>query len=275
MVETYLEMKFGKVVYYLTGRGNTLVFLHGWGQSFLTFRKVTAALQNDYQILGIDLPGFGFSDEPQYPLDLDDYTQALKKLFEHLHLQEPVLIAHSFGGRIAIRYAANNPVKALVLVSSAGIRRRSVGLILRILCYKVLKRLYRLVSKKKYLHLISRSGSEDYRKAPPVMKKTMAKIIGEDLRKDIRKIQSPTYLLWGVYDDQTPYRDALLMHKLIPQSQLHPFYRSGHFCYLTEERKFINTLKKILSEDLYGNIQKHHGILFDSDEFSDHHYPDQ
>ncbi|NLD26324.1 MAG: alpha/beta hydrolase [Acholeplasmataceae bacterium] len=268
-------MKFGKVAYYLSGRGKTLVFLHGWGQNFLSFNKITEELKNDYQILGIDLPGFGMSDEPEYPLGLNDYVDTVEKILEHLSLKEPIIIAHSFGGRVAIRYSITRPTKVLILVSSAGIKRRSISLGLKIFCYKVLKRIYRIIARKKYFHLINHSGSDDYVQATPIMKQTMSHIISVDLRKDLRKIKIPTHLLWGVYDEATPYRDALLMHKLISHSQLHPFYRSGHFCYLTEGRKFINTLKRILSEDLYGNIQKHNGILFDSDERFDHHYPNQ
>jgi hypothetical protein len=39
------------------------------------------------------------------------------------------------------------------------------------------------------------------------------------------------------------------MASLLENSVLIPFYESGHFCYLEEEKKFIRELKKILSEE--------------------------
>lgn len=252
MTEHILEFEFGKVTYYLFGRGPTLVFLHGWGQDHRSFEKSIFALRKDYQILNLDLPGFGVNNEILRPLDLNDYVFMLKEIIEESNLSDVIIIGHSFGGRIAIKYASIYHTKALILVSSAGIRRKNLSLTLKILRYKVLKRFYRLFSKSRYQQLLLNSGSRDYLNASFLMKQTMSKIIRIDLRKDLKKVKSPTYLLWGIYNQETPYKDTLLMQKYLSSSFLIPFYNSGHFCFLDEENKFTKVLNRIISEVVYG-----------------------
>lgn len=249
MIEKYLETDYGKIYYYLKGEGKPLVFLHGWGQSSETFSKIISIFEDNFLILGIDLPGFGKSDEPKYPLTLEDYVQAVCQIIGKAKITDPVIIGHSFGGRIAIRLANKMPLAALILVSSAGIRKFDIKRLFKIYAYKIKKNFYRIFDDEKYQQLIKTSGSRDYRNASPVMKRTLSKIISQDLRKDLKKITARTYLLWGIHDQETPFQDAILMETLLQDAVLIPFYESGHFCYLDEERKFIKTIQKILFED--------------------------
>lgn len=245
----YLELDFGKMFYYLSGTGKTIVFLHGWGQNADAFAKIIPHFEKDYMVLRIDLPGFGMSCDPLYPLNLDDYVEAVRKLFTKLKLENPVFIGHSFGGRIGIRYASKYSVGGLILVSSAGIRSRSLIRWFKVYSYKFKKIIFRIFSKTKYQKLIQNSGSKDYRESTPVMKRTLSKVIAQDLKRDLKRVNAKTYLLWGIHDQETPYEDAILMKKLLPDAELIPFYESGHFCYMEEERRFIKTLKNILSEE--------------------------
>jgi pimeloyl-ACP methyl ester carboxylesterase len=254
MVNKYLELKVGRLFYTFSGQGKTIVFLHGWGQNFSTFSRLIPHLENNFSILGIDLFGFGMSDEPLFPLSLDDYVESVKLLFQELKIENPILIGHSFGGRIAIRYAARNPLSGLILISSAGIRKRSLKRFLKVRAYKIKRLILRIISKEKYNDLVKKSGSADFLNASVVMKRTMSKVIGQHLQKDLKKIKLKTFLLWGIYDQETPYKDAELMAKLLSDSELIPFYKSTHFCYLEEEQRFIKIMKKILLEDKYGKV---------------------
>ena len=70
----------------------------------------------------IDLPGFGESKEPDDIWDLSDYVENLHKLLKELDINNPSLIGHSFGGRIAIKYASKYKVNKLILFGSPCIR---------------------------------------------------------------------------------------------------------------------------------------------------------
>lgn len=248
MKEKYFKFSVGQMAYYIEGSGKPVVILHGWGQSYYSFRNIVDELKEDYQIIGVDFLGFGLSDEPLEPLTVEDYTFQLKTLLKYLEIKNPSIIAHSFGGRVAIKYAASEEVDRLILVSSAGIKSRSISKCFKIYKYKIMKRFYRLFSKEKYYKLISESGSSDYKNASNVMKKTLSNVVNFSSVKDLKKISCITYLLWGINDKETRYDNAIKMNKLIKNSRIIPFYNSGHFSYIEEETKFIREVKFILKE---------------------------
>jgi len=246
MKDTYIELNVGRMYYYLDGIGDTIVFLHGWGQNFYTYSEIAKHFSSDYQILGIDFLGFGNSDEPNSALSVDEYTTHLEKLLNELGINNPIIIAHSFGGRIAIKFATRNPVKTMILVSSAGIKKRNIKHYYKIYKYKLLKKIYKICSITKYENLVSKSGSTDYRNATDIMKQTLSKVVNYNSIKDMKLVKTKTYLIWGIHDDVTTYSDGLKINKLIKHSKMIPFYNSGHFSYIQEENKFINTIKKII-----------------------------
>src|SRR5690554_2452242 len=205
MKEYSLSMSFGKVTYYMGGLGPTVVFLHGWGQSFSTYTNLMPYLICDYQVIGLDLPGFGKSEKPNVALSITDYANCLKELLVLHAIKSPVIAAHSFGGRIAIKYCANNHTQKLFLISSAGMRNRSFLNVFRIWRYKILKKIFKIFSKSKYQQLISNAGSRDYRQAIGIMRHILIKAVNYDAQRDLKKITCPTYLLWGVLDQETPY----------------------------------------------------------------------
>ncbi len=241
-----------KINYDIKGMGPPLILLHGWGTNLHTFDYVCKYLENSYTIYMIDLPGFGNSDEPRYAYNLSNYVHFLCTFIEELQIDNPIILGHSFGGRIAIKYASiNKNIKKLILVDSAGIRkRRTIKQIFNILKYKYLKCYYRKTKNiAKYNQLTSTSGSSDYVASSLVMKGTLSKVIKEDLKKCLPRINVETLIIWGRDDEETPYSDALLMHKKIPNSGLVTFDDVGHFPYLERKNYFKLVLKKYLEVD--------------------------
>ena len=107
------------VNYELYGEGNdTIVLLHGWGQNIEMMKPIGDNLRREHQILIIDLPGFGLSDEPDFPWTLYDYVEMLKEMIESLKLKNIILMGHSFGGKISLLYASMYPVKKIVVFGS-------------------------------------------------------------------------------------------------------------------------------------------------------------
>ncbi len=96
--------------------------LHGWGQDMRMMRLIQNELKDHYRVVNLDLPGFGESDEPSAPWGIEEYACFIHEIAEHDQMEAPILIAHSFGARIAIRYASRYPTKKMVLSGAAGIR---------------------------------------------------------------------------------------------------------------------------------------------------------
>ena len=105
-------------IQYGNKKGKNVVLLHGWGQNISMMDPIGKRLEKDFHITNIDLPGFGNSSEPTYGYTIYDYYEVIDELLTKLKIDNPILIGHSFGGRIAIVYAAKKKVDKLVLLSS-------------------------------------------------------------------------------------------------------------------------------------------------------------
>jgi len=101
------------------GRGPAVVLLHGLPGTAEDFDAVTARLRRRHTI-AFDRPGFGFSSGGYH--DLDRQLETLASLLHALGARRPVLVGHSYGGTLALAYAARHPddVRGLVLVDAAA-----------------------------------------------------------------------------------------------------------------------------------------------------------
>ena len=95
----------------------TVVLLHGWGQNIEMMKPVGDNL-TDYDVIVIDFPGHGKSEEPKEIWDLIDFTNMIHELLKSLNIDNPILIGHSFGGKISLLYASMYQTKKLILFGS-------------------------------------------------------------------------------------------------------------------------------------------------------------
>lgn len=105
------------------GQGDTtVVFLHGFMESMLSFRGPFDRLAGRYRVVALDIPGFGSSDKPVGPYDLNAQTERIADFLDRWTTGPVVLAGHSMGGELATSVALRRPARvvALVLVSPAG-----------------------------------------------------------------------------------------------------------------------------------------------------------
>jgi pimeloyl-ACP methyl ester carboxylesterase len=111
--------------YSVAGEGLPVLLLHGWALAQHTYRDVieTIAAQG-CQVIAPAMPGFGgTADLPGSSFSLRGYAQWVAGLLDALDIEEPaVVVGHSFGGGVAVRFAHDfRPrVRSLVLVNSIG-----------------------------------------------------------------------------------------------------------------------------------------------------------
>lgn len=215
-----------------------VIVMHGWGCSAdIMAIPATAALCAATTVYNLDLPGFGDSSEPATAWTLDRYMEMLRTFVERHCPSAPILIGHSFGGRIAIKYAAAYPTRALILIDAAGIKpRHGLKYYVKVYSFKAAKRILPYLVGRRRADIIverwrGRAGSSDYRQATAVMRATMSLAIGEDLTPLLPSIPCPTLLIWGEADTATPMRDARLMEARIPDAGLVSYPGAGHFSF--------------------------------------------
>ncbi len=271
-----------------------IILLHGWGidsNKYVELVDLLSKNNSDLKIIIPDLPGFGKSDEPNENWNLDDYveftdkfiksvTQArgfelLKNIFKKSNIKDlmnggfssisnakadekkkVILIGHSFGGRIAIKYAVkySDKIEKLVLTGAAGIKHSlSKKQKIFYIVAKTGKTIFSLpvINKfqkfaKKFLYKIVRE--KDYQKANLKMKEIMKNVLAEDLTPILDKIKITTLLVWGRLDNSTPLSDGKLMNEKIENSELVIFDDANHSLPYQKPVEFVRNIIKFIKK---------------------------
>ncbi len=241
-----------KVRMEVTGEGHPLILMHGWGCDHTTVRSIAATAAQTNTVYNIDFPGFGGSQEPSEVWGVDRYTRLVEELAAKEKLEAPVLVGHSFGGRMAILYASRNKTDKIVLVDAAGIKpRRSPKYYMKVYSFKVAKRFWEIMlgkdkAQKRIDRMRAKRGSSDYAGASPMMRRILSKVVNEDLTDRLPMISVPTLLIWGENDTATPLADAKKMSRLIPDAGLVSFPGCGHYSFLDNPVQFRAVLSSFL-----------------------------
>jgi pimeloyl-ACP methyl ester carboxylesterase len=107
------------------GTGETLVLLHALGLSRRTWDPVIPELASRFDVVAIDLPGFG--ESPPLPADIEpspaSLAAAVADLLEELGIDAPQIVGNSLGGWVGLELATIVPVGSLTLLSPAGLWR--------------------------------------------------------------------------------------------------------------------------------------------------------
>lgn len=244
-----------KVNYKIAGEGQPILILHGWGGSSNSWIKVLKILAGEgYQVRVPDFPGFGKNKTPAKPWGVDDYVKWLVDFTNSQNLSNFFLLGHSFGGRIAIRFAVKYPekLKGLILCASAGIKPKQnfatkiiylIALIGNVIFTpKFLARFKDAVRNLFYIFLRNR----DYVRADGTMKETIKKVLDEDLLEDIPRIKIRTLLIWGEKDKLVPLKYAYMFKEKIKNSELKILPKVGHTPNLEAPEKLAEIILKFL-----------------------------
>lgn len=244
------------IVYYVSGHGRPVVLLHGWGTDASSLAPVFDHLKKFFSVYSLDLPGFGQSPPPGEVWSVGRYAEAVERFIKELALDRPVLIGHSFGGRLGIILGAKKIPHKIVLIDSAGIRpRRNWKYYSRVYTYKCAKKIFTLPVLRKYRqkalsYWLKSNPSSDYNAAQGVMRQIFVKVVNEDLRHYLPRIEAPALLVWGEKDTATPLADGQLMEKLIPDSGLVVFKDAGHYSYLDRLPQFLRVIDSFLHDEM-------------------------
>ncbi len=208
-----------------TSKKPTIIILHGWGLKGSVYGKLIAILRKkDYKVFAPDLPGFASKSLVKDSMVLDDYVEFIHRFIEKNKLSKPILIGHSFGGRIAIKYVWRYPedVSKIILTGVPVIRHQSLGkklaYVAAIIGGKILRAFPIQVQDISRKVLYRSIGEWDYYKAGP-LRQVFKNIIGEELIIYVKSIQIPVLLVWGGDDHITPFSDVEKIKKLIPYAQ--------------------------------------------------------
>ena len=246
-----------KMHYEISGEGDqSVLLLHGWGGSCESWLPVERDLKASKRVINLDFPGFGQSTEPNRPWSVSEYRDITLALIDELKLESLEIVAHSFGGRVALMLNQARPqlVTKQVLTGCAGLidtqsaskgnaahalsRLYDNGLSRRLLGDKGVEKIKNAVR--------SRFGSTDYKNASPMMRECFQLVVKQDLSACLPTIKASTLLIWGANDTATPLWMGQRMEKEIGDAALIVFENCGHFAYLEQYARFIAIVRQFL-----------------------------
>lgn len=195
-------------------RSYPILILHGWNLNGKKYSPLIKALKaKNFTVYAPDLPGFGKNAKLlKKPLTLEDYVDYVVNFLRDNHIIKPIIIGHSFGGRIAIKLAFQYPnkIKALILSGTPAILLEPRAKIYLLMVIAKLGggifslpglNLFKNFVRKLFYKII---GSWDYYRTQGRMRETFKNIIREDLETYLPKLEVPSLVIWGEKDSQVP-----------------------------------------------------------------------
>lgn len=234
-----------------TGSGRTLLMLHGFASSTYSFREIIPSLAKTHRVIAIDLNGFGYTERPdeweQYQAEAQIHT--IQRVLDHLDVRTCDVVAHSYGGALAILLAREDPtrVRLLALINPFTDFSETSPILqsppVRAVAYagsRVLlgsRPIFRSGVRKAYYqdHLVTRELAEEYRK----------RILIEGYRDSfhgfsfvmngrgpiqfpLAEIKQPCLIIAGRHDELVPLESCETVADEMPRSTLHILEESGH-----------------------------------------------
>ncbi len=269
----------GAISYFITPQrssGETILFLHGFGDQKFNFFKTALYLFRNYQVVVPDLPGFGKSfRNPNAHYRAANYAEWIMEFVDHLGLSKVHLVGNSMGGGLAIStalVAPENMFKSLTVIDAAGIVLDNVlsfysdlssghnlfvirdweayEFFLRRVFHKMpffpkpmkLAIYYDLVDHCDWNQFILHEVTEG-------LTNLIDKAVEDRaLNRRLKELNLPTLVAWGKHDAFFPYQTAHYVHREVQNSRLVIFENSGHAPQIEIPKEFARSYLAFLGQ---------------------------
>jgi pimeloyl-ACP methyl ester carboxylesterase len=220
----------------------TLVFIHGSGGDHTVWLHQYTRLKNAFNIAALDLPGHGRS-EGRGERDVAVYVEWVRQILAALAIEKPVLVGHSLGAAISLRYAltygdklagivpvgggAAMPVNQLIL---EGLKTDPATVIAMAVKFSVAKN-----NRDRLSEILMKSMSAVN---PDVLYGDFLACDKHDVTAMVSQILVPALVICGDQDKMTPPEMSRYLKDHIPGAQLALIKDAGHFVMLENVEEF-------------------------------------
>jgi 2-hydroxy-6-oxonona-2,4-dienedioate hydrolase len=254
-----------KLHYRESGRGPTVVLLHGLGADGSRWERNIGPLSRDFRVIALDQIGFGQSDKPMANYNNKMLSEFLVRFLAAIGVTRVSLVGNSMGGQVVLHAAVHHPeiVDRLVLVDGGNVRpagapapepmsperqrimngvtseetRELLGLLLHD------KSLItdRMVDDTLMMHLQSAYAIGKILEAGPKLNS-----LGEE---EVRTVKSPTLIIWGKNDALTGPAAADRLAGIIPGARRVVIGDAGHMPQWERPDEFNRVVAEFLKDD--------------------------
>lgn len=244
-----------------TGKGKTVVLIHGFLESKETWLNFDDKLSENYRAISIDLPGHGKSDLLEKEYSIDDYAEFVNQILDSEEISDVAIIGHSLGGYVALSFANLYPEKltGLCLFHSSPfadtpekitMREEQINLILsgkkEHLCNNHAPKVYASQNLEKFENQIE-TGRKIALSTPA--KGIIASLQAMKSRKDMQEVfanlKIPCLYIIGANDNFIPL-SVLKQIKMPEEIQICILENSGHIGYIEEFERSVSILNEFL-----------------------------
>lgn len=232
-----------------------LIILHGWNLSGKRFEELADRFAKaGFRVFAPDMPGFGAEKAPDVAWHVADYAQFLHRYITKNKIKNPILVGHSFGGRVSLKYAELYPdsLKKIILTGTPGYSPiPSKKLRFFLIIAKIGGFLFSLPglrsiadSARRGLYYIA--GAREFLRAEGSMRQTFKYIVSDDLTSAMRAVAVPCLLVWGALDTIVPVAIAEKMRDTINGSRLIIMPERTHGVPFQQPDEFVEKVLKFL-----------------------------
>ncbi len=251
------------------GEGDlTVLLVHGWASSSHLYDNLVQALGDVATFHSFDFPGHGFSSPFDVPPTINTYVDVMDEFCTATDLRPDVILAHSMGGLITLKFMQRRPeiTDRLVLVCPVVSGEYGAFHLGSLLARTPFGRWW-LDHSQPFWELLQNPDLHSLMPAPPMNSRWLSERIREDFRNTqwqagvnllqsmceedacphLPSIQQETLLMVGAYDTTVPPSESYLAAELLPNARLERFEHSRHIPFENEPEKAIAVLREFLS----------------------------
>lgn len=226
-----IKFRDANIAYTISGKGNTLVLLHGFLESTLIWNSFVSVLEKHFQVICIDLPGHGESDCIGYVHEMEMNAEVVHTVLQHLEIKSFVMTGHSMGGYVALAFAEkySELLKGICMFHSTALpdseekkrdRDRTINIVKKdsmTFIRAVIPNLFAPANKEKYKTEIDELIANA---AKMPVQGIIATLEGMKIRKDrthvLKEENVPILIIAGKQDTAVPF-DSLLPQLALPK----------------------------------------------------------
>ena len=238
--------------------GIPVIMLHGYTDSWFSFSQVLPLLDHKYRVYILDQRGHGDSDRPVGGYALQQFAADVIAFMDAMNLKQATIVGHSMGSFVAQHVAAEAPqrVTKLVLVASATTVRNNTVVDLQSEINALSDTVPESFARDFQVSTIFHPLEQDFLQAvvkeslktpARVWREVMAEMLAPEANVELKKIKTPTLILWGDKESVFPRSEQDLLVGALRNSVLKIYPDTGHALHWERPERFAKDLQEFIN----------------------------
>ena len=244
--------------YEISGNGPPLILINGLTGDTRQWKPLVDRIKTSFQVISYDMRCAGQSDKPDKPFSIEDLTNEVYSLIQHLKYGKVLVLGFSMGGMIAMNLALKHPdsILKIFLVSTAPSLKKphplscnTMDMLRRTdVSPELLTQVYKSIFGPKYRETISIDDFINFRMNDDNPQPAFAYL--QQLRtlescnlcEEVEKISVPAIIIAGEKDKLIPFENSIWLNNHLIDSKLYTYRGIGHMLPLEAPDKLADVL---------------------------------